>query len=372
MKTFDAAVLRKHDAAFEVEQVTIGDLRPNEVLVRIVGVGMCHTDLLARDEDFAYDLLPLIPGHEGSGVIESIGHDVTLVKIGDHVVISFDSCTRCASCLSGAPAYCSEFRARNVTGRGAEGTGVARSAVGDDVSNRWFGQSSFAEYSIVAERNLVVVDRSLPLELMGPLGCSIQTGAGAVLNTMRLSPGRSIAIFGAGAVGLAAVMAAKASGATEIVVSDLHESRLELALELGATSVVLGTDPDVVGRIKNGGSGVDYSLDTTAVAPVMTAAISVLRVPGKAVLVGAGMADLTIAPALLAGREVTYVLEGAAVPQLFIPRLIEMWRSGSLPFDKLIRTYRLSEINLAERDSLSGATVKPVLLTDRDEFERRP
>ena len=358
-----AAVLRGHDKPFTIEDVTLGDLRDDEVLVRIVGVGMCHTDLLPRDPAMAAMLTPAILGHEGSGIVEQTGSAVTLVQVGDHVLISFDSCGHCASCRNGAPAYCDQFEARNLTARRPDGSTGATSASGEDLPARWFAQSSFAEAAITTERNLVVVDRDLPLELLGPLGCGLQTGAGSVLNEMRLAPGQSLAVFGAGAVGLAAVMAAKLAGAREIVVVDITQSRLDLALELGATRVVLGTDADVRAAVVGDGPGMDFSFETTAVSSVLNTAVAVLARPGKAVLVGAGGGELHIAPMTLSGRSVTFVLEGSAVPQLLIPLLIDFWQRGLFPFEKLTRTYAFADINQAESDSRSGVTIKPVLLT---------
>ena len=362
MNTMKAAVLRAHDQPYSIEDVTLGKLEPGEILVRIAGTGMCHTDMLLRDPDMARAIGPVILGHEGAGVVEQAGDEVTRVKPGDHVLISFDSCGWCGSCLTGAPAYCTEFETRNVTGRRSDGTTSAVSAAGTSIANRWFGQSSFAEYAVATERNLVPVDRDLPLELLGPLGCGIQTGAGSVLNEMKLAPGQSIAVFGAGAVGLAAVMAARLSGAGEIVVVDLRESRLEIARELGATRVVPGGAADIRDQVVAGGPGMDFSFETTAVTSVINAAVSVLGRPGTAVLVGAGAGQLSVWPPTLSGRHVTYVLEGNSVPQLFLPRLIGFWKAGVFPFDRLVRTYPLSQINAAEADALSGVTVKPVLL----------
>jgi aryl-alcohol dehydrogenase len=357
-----AAVLRGHDQPFVIEDVSLGKLEPGEALIRIVGAGLCHTDMLPRVPAMSSRLGPVILGHEGAGVVEQVGDGVTRVKPGDHVLISYDSCGWCQSCLTGAPAYCAEFGARNMSGRRADGTTSAVSAAGTPIANRWFGQSSFAELAVATERNLVVVDDDLPLELLGPLGCSLQTGAGSVLNEMRLRPGQSIAVFGAGAVGLAAVMAAKLSGASDIVVVDLHETRLEVARELGATRVVTGGTDEVANQVVGGGPGMDFSFETTAVTSVIGSAVAVLARPGTAVLVGAGAGQLSVSPPALSGRRVTFVLEGSAVPQVFLPQLIRYWRAGLFPFDRLVRTYPLAEINAAEADSLSGATIKPVLL----------
>ena len=215
MKT-TAAVLRGHDQPYTIESIDLRDLRPHEVLVRIVAAGMCHTDVLPRVPGFIA-APPIVAGHEGAGVVEAIGGDVTRVAVGDHVVLSFDSCGTCANCNAGQPAYCDTFIVRNLFGRELDGTNTATDADGAPVAARWFGQSSFASHAITTERNTVVVDKSLPLEKLGPLGCGIQTGAGSILGALDVQPGTSVAVFGAGAVGLAAVMAAKVAGATTIV-----------------------------------------------------------------------------------------------------------------------------------------------------------
>jgi len=359
--TTTAAVLRATDAAYSIESVEIGPPRPGEVLVRVVGAGLCATDHFGRSGLLGDQFLPAILGHEGSGVVEAVGDGVTGVAPGDHVVLTFDSCGTCEACVGGVPTCCAAFEALNLGGRRPDGSGSARDAAGVELTSRWFGQSSFAGHAIATARNVVKVDAEAPLELLGPLGCGVQTGAGSVLNVMRPSPTQSVAVFGTGAVGLSAVMAAALCGAREIVAVDVDASRRELALELGATRAVDGADPDLVAAV-SAGRGVDFTLDTTALGPVMANAILALRRPGLAVLVGAGLDMLTLHPVALAGRSVTYVYEGGGVPQAFIPRLVDLWRRGRFPFDRLVRTYPLAEIDTAEADAHAGRTVKPVLL----------
>jgi aryl-alcohol dehydrogenase len=376
-----AAVLRATDAPYQLETVTLEDPGPEQALVRMVGAGLCHTDQFGRSGLLGERFLPAILGHEGSGVVEAVGSAVTGVAKGDHVVLSFDSCGRCPACHQGSPAHCADFEALNLSGVGTdpEHAIAARDAAGEPLTSRWFGQSCFGEYALAGARNLVPVDREAPLELLGPLGCGVQTGAGVVLNTLRPAPGQSLVIFGAGAVGLSAVLAARLSGLRDIVAVDLLPERRELALELGATRVLDGADPDLIAQARaqagaqagaqgrGSGSGrADFSLDTTGLAAVMTAAVEVLGRPGKAALVGAGLEMLTVHPAQLAGRTVTYVYEGDAMPQVFIPRLVEEYRRGRFPFDRLIRQYRLDEIDVAEADMLSGRTIKPVLRITQD------
>ncbi|QJY48036.1 NAD(P)-dependent alcohol dehydrogenase [Pseudonocardia broussonetiae] len=355
-----AAVLRGRDGPYLIEEVTLDAPRAGEVLVEIVGAGMCHTDLLLRDPAVAARSGPVILGHEGSGIVREVGPGVTRLRVGDHVLVSFDSCGWCTSCLGGAPAHCTEFELRNMTGRRPDGSVGARDGGGSEVANRWFGQSCFAEYALATERNTVVVDEALPLELLAPLGCGLQTGAGSVFNEMRLAAGQSLAVFGAGAVGLAAVMAARIAGAGDIVVVDLLDSRLEAALDLGATRVVRGGTDDLTDQVRRG-AGVDFSLETTAVTSVIAASVAVLARPGKAVLVGAGAGELRLAPGQLAGRTVTFALEGSSVPQILLPQLIGHWQAGRFPIERLVTTYGLDDINLAEADSIAGTTIKPVI-----------
>jgi aryl-alcohol dehydrogenase len=357
-----AVVLRSYDAPFQIEEIELGPLRSNEIRVRVVAAGLCHTDLLPRQKVVADHMLPLILGHEGAGVVEEVGSDVSSIAIGDHVLMSFDSCGDCLLCLEGKPAYCSQFRTLNLSARRGDGTTSALDREGRVVNNRWFAQSSLATHAIATERNSVVIDKSLPLDVLAPLGCGLQTGAGAVLNEMEVRPGQSIVVFGVGAVGLAAIMAAKIAGATDIVAVDLHQSRLDLAQELGATRVLRGDQEDLRQALPDGGPGLDFMLDTTALPEIIRSGISSLRAGGRAVLVGAGTRELSIHPSELTGVNIGYVLEGSASPQRFLPILIEHWRAGRFQIEKLTRSYALAEINDAEADMNAGRTIKPILI----------
>ncbi|MEQ6900420.1 NAD(P)-dependent alcohol dehydrogenase [Nocardioides sp. YIM 152588] len=355
-----AAVLRDAEGEFAIEDITLAELGPTQVLVTLVGAGFCHTDVVPRS--LASYVLPAVLGHEGAGTVAAVGADVTRVAVGDPVVLTYASCGTCAQCKAGVPAYCTEFIALNMMGGVLDGTASATDAAGQPVANRWFGQSSFAEHCVIDQRDVVPVATDLPLELLGPLGCGIQTGAGTVLRGLDVQPGESIVVFGAGAVGLAAVMAAKIAGAGEVVAVDLHPSRLELATKYGATRVVDGADPELVAAIVAGGPGLDYAIDTTAVTSVMEAAIAATGPGGEVALLGASVDMITLHPTQLTGKKVTYMLEGEADPQEFIPYLVEQWQAGRFPFDELITTYPLADINRAEADSKAGTAIKPVLL----------
>jgi aryl-alcohol dehydrogenase len=250
----------------------------------------------------------------------------------------------------------------NTSGRRGDGSVAGTDSSGDRVNNRWFAQSSFGHHAIATERNAVVVDRGLPFEILAPLGCGLQTGAGTVLNELDLQPGQTIAITGVGAVGLAAVMAAKIAGASEIVVADMHQSRLDLAVELGATRTVLSPVPDLAAALRGGADGLDYVIDTTAVEGVVKAGLGALHRGGRSVMLGSAMTPFSLTTADLTGVKLGFVLEGSSLPQTFVPRLIEYWRSGQFPVERLIASYPLTSINDAERDMVSGSVIKPVLI----------
>ncbi|MFE0033080.1 NAD(P)-dependent alcohol dehydrogenase [[Kitasatospora] papulosa] len=361
-KRFEAAVLRSYEKPFAVEEVALHEEPADgEILVRIAGCGMCRTDLAVRSSA-GRTPLPAVLGHEGAGVVVGTGGPGTGLSTGDHVVLSFDSCGRCRNCMGAAPAYCDSFASLNLFGGRTENAARFTDATGGELAPRWFGQSSFAEYAMVSARNAVRVDPSLPVELLGPLGCGFLTGAGAVLHSFGPGPGDTVAVFGAGAVGLAAVMAATAAGAVTVAV-DRHPERLATAERFGAIPLHASTAdlPDRIRRLTDGGTR--YALDTTGSPEMINDALQALRPTGHLGLVARIRMPLPLLPGSLdRGRKISHICEGDAVPGLLIPRLTELWRAGKFPFDQLIRTYPLADINEAERDCDAGRVVKPVLI----------
>ena len=358
-----AAVLRGRDQPFSIEEIELPALGHGQMLVRIVGVGVCHTDLLPREGHLGDDLA-IVLGHEGAGIVEELGPGVTGVHTGDHVVLTFDSCGACANCLSGHPAYCDTFAIRNFIGVGLGDVPSATSRKGGTVATRWFGQSSFADYVVVTTRNAVVIDRELPLELAGPLGCSVTTGAATVANVLGVGPRDSVAVLGAGSVGLAGVMMAASSGAGRIVAVDLDHSRLELAGSFGATHQLGSAEAgELTESLLATGGPLSAVLDTTGNPRTIAAAVDALAPRGTCAVVGHQREELVLGPrALSGGKRVTAVYEGDVVPQVDIPRLASLWAQGKLPFDRLIETYALAAINDAEHDLESARVVKPILL----------
>ena len=348
-----AAVLRKR-GLLKIEALEMEGPREDEVLVRIVATGICHTDIDYCDDWDEADQ-PVVLGHEGAGVVEKVGWRVKGVERGDHVVLSFQSCGRCRPCRSGQPTACRRFYEANFGFRRLDGSNALQHS---GVRGHFFGQSSFATHSLATERNLVKVPPDLPLDVLAPLGCGIQTGAGTLMNSLRVSKGTSIAIFGTGAVGLAAVMAARIVGANPIIGVDRNPMRLKVALELGATHVIDSRHADVVSRISDiTGGGVDYVLEITGSPGMLRLAVDVLNPRGTvALFTGESGPD-----SLPEGKKTISIVEGDAVPQLFIPKLLSFYREGLFPFDRLEKFYRFSEINRAIADARRGDTIKPVL-----------
>jgi len=360
-----AAVIREEGSAFTLEDLKLGAPGPLEVVVRVVAAGMCHTDLIIRDQYYPTPL-PVVLGHEGSGVVEAVGDAVKAFEPGDHVVMSFMSCGICHPCQGGHPCHCDDFFALNFGGCRKDGSTAVTEPGGTQIHDHFFGQSSFATHAIAHERNLVKVDRQAPLELLGPLGCGIQTGAGAVMNSLGVGAGQSFAAFGAGAVGLSAVMAARAVGATTIIAVDVQPSRLELAKACGATHVVNAKETDPVEAIREiTGGGADFSLESSGVPQVLRQAIDALGTMGTCGIVGAPKlgveASFDVNQVMIPGKRIMGIVEGSSVPQIFIPRLVELQRQGRFPFEKLVKYYDFDQINEAVEDAEAGRTIKPIL-----------
>ena len=366
MRGFRAAVVRQTGGPLLIEDGRIGAPEAGEVLVRVMASGICHTDVNMRNQVFPVPL-PLVLGHEGSGIVEAVGAGCSSVKTGDHVVMSFLSCGQCRPCKDNAPAYCRDFALLNFAGARRDGSNAALDASGHKLHGHFFGQSSFATYAIASERNVVVVAKQAPLPLLGPLGCGIQTGAGAVLNSLRVKEGSSFVAFGAGAVGMSAVMAAQIAGARTIIAVDIASPRRALALELGATHAIDPRERDPVATIKDiTGGGADYTLEATGRPEVLNQAIAALGIRGACGVAGVPgpgiFGSFNVMDLLIAGQTIRGVAEGDSVPQQFIPILIGLHAEGRFPFDRLVQFYPFAEINEAIHDSESGKTIKPILL----------
>lgn len=364
-----AAVMWNHGEPFALVEIELAALREDEVLIRMVATGMCHTDLSAATGVAPFPL-PGVLGHEGAGIVEAVGGRVGRTKVGDRVLLSFTSCGRCPGCRSGHPALCDSHLTLNLFGgRRADGTATI-SHEGEDLNGHFFGQSSFAQHAIADERSVVVLPddtTDADLRIFSPLGCGLQTGAGTILNVLRPGPGSTVAVTGAGAVGLAAVMAAAMTAAIQIVAVDRVPSRLELAREVGATHTVNTAEHDLADAIAQltSGRGLDFAVETTGNVGVLEQLITATAVGGSCAIVGAprtGSRATFDVNQMLPGRVIRGITLGDSDSETFVPILIDAYRRGRFPLDRLECEYRFEDINQAATDASSGQTIKPVLV----------
>lgn len=360
-----AAVIGSPGADFTLETAELDDPRPDEIRVRITAVGVCHTDIVAQ-QGLMPLALPAVFGHEGAGVVDAVGSAVTKVKPGDPVALTFRSCGACERCKSGDPAYCYTMPALNYIGMRPDGSKAIHKGEAE-ISSNFFGQSSFATYALAYETNVLKLPEDMPLHLAAPLGCGIQTGAGGVMLALAAKQGSAILITGGGAVGLSAVMGAAIQGCKEIIVVEPHESRRALAKELGATHVIdpIAT-PDLPAAVRAiVPFGVDYAFDTTGRPEILTATMACLAPKGVFGIVGIPPAGTPmpgeLGNVLTFGQTVRGIIEGDSDPDVFLPQLIEHWRAGRLPLEKLVKTYPFADINKSIEAQHHGDCVKVVL-----------
>jgi aryl-alcohol dehydrogenase len=368
MISTQAAVIDAPGAPFTLQDVELDGPRPNEILVRMEAAGLCHTDLTIAAGHIPFPL-PGVLGHEGTGVVVETGHEVTKVAPGDHVVLTFTSCGHCASCHLGHPAYCSTWIPQNlIGGKRADGTSPV-SQGGKPLGARFFGQSSFSRLAIADERSVVKVDRDIPFEVLAPLGCAIQTGVGAVWNTLRPEPGASIAVLGTGPVGLAAILGATFMPVSDIIAVGRRADQLALAAKLGATDTVDSTKVDLTAELRKmtGGAGVDYVVEAVGNPDVLKAGLAALAPRGALAVVGAPPYGVEVSldvHTLLPGRRVLGVCEGDSDPERLIPLLARLIKAGRLPIQTLVKEYPFTDIQAAVDDFKSGQNIKTVLKFD--------
>ncbi len=361
-----AAVVKQPSSSFSIEELELSPLREDEVLVRIAGVGVCHTDLICRDQVYPVPF-PIVLGHEGSGIIEEVGKSVKGFQKGDAVVLSYRSCGECINCKRDEPSHCINILASNFAGVRSDGS-TSLSQGGNVVHGFFFGQSSFSEYAIAHASNTVKVPEgvTVPLETLGPLGCGIQTGAGAVINSLNIKPGSSLIVFGCGSVGMAAIMAAKIVNCETIIAVDPMAERRKIAEQLGATHSIDPMQKNPVESCQEITTyGADYSLECTGIPTVFRQSVEALAVNGTCGLVGAAPPETVVTldmNSIMFGRTVKGIIEGDSIPKQFIPELIKLYQDGVFPLEKLITTYSLDDIETAISDMEQGKTLKPVLI----------
>jgi aryl-alcohol dehydrogenase len=361
-----AAVLEGLGQDFVLQELTLDDPAPDEVVIQIAGVGLCHTDLAVQHGHLPFPF-PGVVGHEGSGTVVAIGADVRKVAVGDRVAATFNSCGECGPCLDGTPSYCADFMGRNFGGARPDGSSTLHH--GDTAyGSYFFGQSTFGTHAIARERNVVPVANGVDLALVGPLGCGIQTGAGAVMRSMACERGSSLLVTGGGSVGLSGVLGAVVREVGTIIVVEPVASRRALALELGATHVVDPADGAVSEQVRGiVPGGVDYALDTTAADPVITEVVASLAQLGTLGMVGVPSnpeARLSVGLIEMQARGLRFmgIVEGDSDPDTFLPELVDLHLAGRFPFDRLITTMPFAKINDAVAAQARGEAVKVVLV----------
>lgn len=360
-----AAVAEGTGKPFALKHVELGAPKDDEILVRVVGVGVCHTDIVFKEGQMIAP--PAVLGHEGSGIVEAVGAGVTKVSVGDRVAMTFRSCGACKRCDAGDAAYCHTMPMLNYAGRRTDGS-TPLTCEGVDVGSNFFGQSSFATHALTYERNVVKVPDDIPLEIIGPLGCGIQTGAGGVMRSLACPAGSTLLVTGGGPVGLSAVMGGKIQGCSTIILVEPHEARRKLALEFGATHVIdPNVDKDLAAAVRAILSiGVDYAFDTTGVPAVQAAVMGALAPKGVFGIVGISPPGTPLPgdvnTAMTFGHSVKGIIEGDSDPDVFLPELMDHFRAGRLPFDRMIKTFPFDQINEAIAAQHHGACIKVVLV----------
>ena len=361
-----AGILLQVNTPLVIEDVDLSEPAASEVLVKISAVGVCHTDLSVVHGKTRQPL-PMVLGHEGAGVVERVGSEVTTVKPGDHVVLSpLAYCRECAPCKKGKPYLCKVAVANVSRGSLLDGTKRLRRKNGQQVSHL-YGQASFAEYAVVPEVCAVKIRHDVPLEKAALFGCGAATGIGAVLNAAQVESGDRVAVFGCGGVGLSAIMAARVAGAAQIIAVDTLDHKLQLAQELGATHTINVSHQNPVHEIHRlTGGGVDHALECTGNPKVMEQAFQAAAVGGKTVIAGVAPMGATInlaAMSFLFNKSVQGVSLGNIRPEIDIPKFVDLFANGQLPIDRMIsRTYSLEQVNEALAAIDGGEVVRSVVV----------
>lgn len=345
-----AAVLRTPGTPLSVEEIDISEPGRGEILVEIEAAGVCHSDLHYLRGDLRC-LLPVVPGHEGAGRVIGLGPDVREgLAVGDRVALLWrPNCGRCRQCVAGRPIMCESGPIQAASGGLLDGT--SRLSQGGETIHHLLGVSCFAERVVVPERSVVRVPDDVPAEIAAIAGCAVITGVGAVLNVIGACLGDAVVVIGAGGVGLSAVMGARAAGATTVIAVDVDADRLELATRLGATHVVDGAGGETVEQILDlVPGGVPWVVEAVGRPETLLTAVAALRPGGTAIAVGLGRVgqrfDVGINDLVQKQKRVVGSLYGSSIPQLDLPRIFDLYRSGALPLDLLIgQRFTLDEIH---------------------------
>lgn len=367
MKTI-AAVAWEPKKPLVVEEIEVEGPKAGEVLVRMVATGVCHTDAFTLSGDDPEGVFPCVLGHEGGGIVEEVGAGVKSVKVGDHVIpLYIPECGKCKHCSSGKTNLCNAIAATEWSGLMPDGT-VRYSKNGKKIFH-YMGTSTFAEYSVIPEIALAVINKAAPLEKVCLLGCGITTGIGAVLNTAKVTPGSTVAIFGMGGIGLSAVQGAVMAKASRIIVIDINEEKFVLAGQLGATDFVNPKKHDrpiqeVI--VEMTGGGVDYSFECVGNVDLMRAALECCHMGwGQSIIIGvagAGKVIQTRPFQLVTGRVWKGTAFGGVRGRTELPGYVDNYMNGKIEIDKMItHTMGLHDINKAFDLMHAGKSIRSVI-----------
>jgi S-(hydroxymethyl)glutathione dehydrogenase/alcohol dehydrogenase len=352
-----AAVLYQRREPMVIEEIRLADPGPGEVEIRLVASGVCHSDYSHWSRD-TWSQLPLVLGHEGAGVVERVGQGVTRVRPGDHVIIAFG--TRCGECF-----FCTHNEPWLCTPDQTPGTHMFK---GDQPLNQFTFVGTFAERTVVSEKNCVKIREDAPLDVASLVACGVTTGIGAVVNTAQVEPGANVAVIGTGGVGLNAVQGARLAGAARVIAIDLLDNKLEFAREFGATHVVNSSKEDPVAAVQRitGGRGADYAFEVIGLGKTIRQAYDMVRKGGTAVVVGVAREDDEVtfpAPLLMrTGKRILGCNYGSTRPNVDFPKIIDLYMEGRIKLKELIsRRFQLDEINEAFRALHAGEVARGIV-----------
>lgn len=359
-----AAVTHTPEEPYALEDLEIKLPQNDEILVKVTACGLCHTDEFGRTIGLP---MPLVLGHEGAGIVEKVGPDVKEFEVGDHVAFSYASCGVCENCISGLPQYCLNFN--NINFGGVSSDGKTKLFQNGKPVSMFFGQSALATYSVLSERCAVKIDKDVDLAMVAPMGCGVQTGAGAVFNSLNPDMRDTIAVFGCGSVGMSAIMAAKVVGCEKIIAVGGNPKSLELAKELGATHTVNRKEVESISEtikdITNGGAS--FAIDTSGNGNMILNAVQCTRYHGTVIPISpSGVVEnfnfgLDV---LMQMRTIKGINQGESIPKLFIPKLVRLYKEGRFPVDKIITKFKFTELEKARQATLSGKVIKAVVTMD--------
>lgn len=360
-----AAVLHNYDSPLTVEAITLDDPEPGEVIVRLAACGVCHSDLHMISPVFK-NPLPVVLGHEGAGIVERVGPQVTSVAPGDHVVLTWiPSCGRCRYCASGRPALCNN---RQGVERRDGATQLRLHDAHGDGLHQLLDAGAFAEHALVREEGVIPINADIPLEVASLVGCGVLTGVGAVVRTARVEPGSVVAVFGAGGVGLNVIQGAVLAGAARIIAVDLRPAALAIARQFGATDTVDASDPansNPAKAVRQMTGGVDYSFEVVGRPETIAQAWESLAPGGKAVVVGLTpqSSKVELRADFLSEKALLGCIFGSSIPRVDVPRALSLYRSGRLKLDELVaQRYPLDGVNDALDALRAGTTGRGVLV----------